>query len=112
MFVNNDNSLVFSILERSNKLPLTFKKDSVYCFEQDGSFYLVMFFAAKEANRFLLFTIVRFKTNFAELNDIITYLMDMEVKKEEKAIIEEALTELNTLIANGRSAETMFFDAH
>jgi hypothetical protein len=112
MIVNNDNTLVFSILDRFDKLPLTYKKDSVYSFEQDGSFYMVIFFASVQANRFILFTIVRFKTNFRELSEIMSYLLNLEVKDEQKEVIGAALSEIHSYIEKGGSAETMFFDAH
>lgn len=112
MIVNNDNVLVFSMLDKFDKLPLTYKKDSVYSFEQDGSFYMVIFFASAEANRFILFTIVRFKTNFGELSQIMSYLLNLEVSDDQKEVIEEALGEVHSYIEKGGSAETRFFDAH
>ena len=112
MFVNTDNTLVFSILDRFDKLPQTYKKDSVYSFEQDGSFYMVIFFASTQANRFILFTIVRFKTNFGELSDIMSYLLNLEVKEEQQEVIENALGEIHSYIEKGGNADTKFFDAH
>ena len=111
MFEIEDNTLVFKLLERLDKLPRSFKKDLVYSFEEEGSFFFIIYFSSGTKKGFRMYRVDDFATNFYKLHVIRTRLMNADPGNEYPDTIEEALEEISSIISSG-GAGAMFYDAH
>jgi hypothetical protein len=110
MHLLSDNNLIFSILDRSGRLPSTFNSDQVYSFLEEDSFSLVIYSSSGNEKGFLLFQIEDFSANIFQLNNILIWLQEkMETNRQK--IFEEALLEVNLLIGTG-GTQAMYYDAH
>lgn len=107
--VSTDNNLIYSVLEKANKLPTRFDLDHVFAFDVEDFFYVIIYLANNR--NFICFSVGDF---LLDSNKLI-YMQQVVESYSEKEISLKLAEEALQLIEHKmhtKNNTTYFFDAH
>lgn len=107
--VSTDNSLIYSVLEKANKLPARFDLDYVFAFDQEEFFYTIIYLS--ESRNFISFCI----SDYLQDSNKLIYMQQVVEGYSKKGISLELIEKALQLIEHKmhtKNNSAYFFDAH
>ena len=106
--ISTDNTIIYSILEKANALPVRFDLDNVLAFDQEDDFYVIIYLS--DSRNFICFSI----SDYLQDSNKFIYMQQV-VESSEKGIpfglIEEALQLIENKMLT-KNNNSYYFDAH
>lgn len=106
MLISQNNYDIYTLLEKNNKLPISFNSDSVIVFEKNDNFYVTCYNA--ETKNFILLTAENYLNNKNELIELISEMQNLN----DLNLLSQKTIQIIENIIHSKSCSGLYFDAH
>lgn len=107
--ISTDNNFIFSLLDKTNALPIRFDLDDVIAFDFEDTFYIIIYLSS--CRNFISFSV----SDFIQDSNRLIYMQQVVESYSEKKISPELIDKALELIEHKlltKDNESYFFDAH